>query len=290
LADRWEVLRDASDGLLSAMHFYAGNPQEPVTAVLLSYADESGMHQNQKYPYVVLAGYFATEKQWKSVNRQWSMALRCYRLECFHTTDFFAAKIPPYSEWSENEANACLDKFVSIIVNHRLRGFSAQVSWDDYEELLSLPVKKKIVKHPYIALFDYTIRRLLDRLYWLPSELRTEKMAMFFGQTHLWSKADARYKAIKKTHVAGEFLVDPAVFADPKKKEFLPLQAADILANGTRSFVRNKYHNTEWSVEQENTLRRLASYHGVAFQRVTRDMLEKTERLHGEALARRKRS
>lgn len=250
--------------------------------MLVSYADESGMHRNQQFPYVVIAGYFAIEEQWKIFNGEWSKALRACGLDEFHMTEFLAAKNAPYCDWSEKEADTNLDRFISIIVRHRLRGFCVQVSWDDYSDLLSVPVQKKIVKHPYVALFDRAVNRLLDRLYWLPSELGREKLAMFFGRTPLWSKADVRYKAIKRTHKAGEYLVEPAVFASTK--EFLPLQAADILANISRSFVRNRFHQTEWRLTLETSLKRLVSYNQVTFERVTRRMLEKTERVFSERL------
>jgi len=240
------------------------------------------MHLNQKYPYVVLAGYLAREEQWEVFNDEWSEALRLSELDTFHMTDFLAAKVRPYSHWSENDADKNIERFISIITRHRLRGFCLQVSWDDYCELLSVPVQKKIVKHPYVALFDLGVRKLLDRLYWLPSELKEEGLAMFFAKNQYSNRADARYRAIRKTHRAGQFLAEHAVFA--QTKDFLPLQAADILANVSRSFVRNKLHQTEWSPKLESCLKRLCSYRAVTFQHITRRMLEDAERDHGQRL------
>jgi hypothetical protein len=165
--------------------------------MLISYADESGMHDNQEFPYVVLAGYFAVEEQWKIFNHQWSRALRECELDEFHMTDFLLGEKEPYCNWRAEEAWSKLDEFVSIIVKHQLRGFCHQVSWTDYATILSEQIRHRVIKHPYLALFDRAIRRLLDRLHWLPSELHTQKLSMFFERNSLKGKAEARFEVIR---------------------------------------------------------------------------------------------
>jgi hypothetical protein len=211
--------------------------------MLVSYADESGMHTNGLYPWVIFAGYVASEKQWKGFNKRWSKALKKYGLpNGFHMTDFQAANISPYSDWSDKERQANLDRFIRIIEHYKFQGFSFQLSWTDYNRVLSEPVRRKMIKHPYLALFDYAIRSLLNRLYWLPSTLKKERLLMVFGQTAFSGKAAYRYELIRQKHVAGKYLVAPPIFKSAADKNFLPLQASDILANVTRAFVRNKFH------------------------------------------------
>jgi hypothetical protein len=96
-------------------------------ALLVSYADESGMHTNGEYSWVVLAGYLASEAQWKPFNRDWSIALKkCGLDNGFHMTEFQDASTPPYCEWSDTEKEENLELFVRVIEKYKFSGFVFQ--------------------------------------------------------------------------------------------------------------------------------------------------------------------
>ena len=55
------------------------------------YLDDSGHPKNQ--PYVVVAGFIASESQWLSFETAWLATLAKYGLGAvFHMTDFFGKK------------------------------------------------------------------------------------------------------------------------------------------------------------------------------------------------------
>ena len=55
------------------------------------YLDDSGHPKDQ--PYVVAAGFVATEQQWQNFKPRWETALKKYGLgDTFHMTDFMSEK------------------------------------------------------------------------------------------------------------------------------------------------------------------------------------------------------
>jgi hypothetical protein len=140
-------------------------------------------------------------------------------------------------------------------------------------------------KDPYLALFDRTVRGLLDRLYSDKNgnlELKREKLAMFFGRTALSKKAEYRFEVIQKDHSQGEYLVGAPVFV--KSAEFLPVQAADMLASVASAFVRGKFHGSlDWDAKMESYLRPLCVSKRMTFHMVTIQSLEATERNYQRA-------
>jgi hypothetical protein len=144
------VALDTSNGLLSIMHSY-GNPKERMSAVLVSFADEAGMHTNQDFPYVVIAGYFATEEIWRAFNADWCEALRDMKLDEFHMTKFLGGMEQPYRDWSEKDAERNIQRLISIITGHQLRGFANQVSRTEYNNVLSEQIRHRVLKGPVFS-------------------------------------------------------------------------------------------------------------------------------------------
>ncbi len=253
--------------------------------MLVSFADEAGMHTNQDFPYVVIAGYFATEEIWRGFNAEWCEALRGMELDEFHMTKFLGGTDRPYCEWSEKDNERNIHRLISIITQHSLRGFANQVSRADYNNVLSEQIRHRVLKDPYLALFDRTVRGLLDRLYSDPSgnlELKREKLAMFFGRTSLSKKAEHRFEVIQKDHPQGQHLVGTPIFV--KSADFLPIQAADMLSSVASAFMRGKFHGSlDWDARTESYLRRLCVSKRMTFHKVTIQSLEATERRYQRA-------
>jgi hypothetical protein len=114
---------------------------------------------------------------------------------------------------------------------------------------------------------------------------------MIFGQNSFADKAAHRFELIRQDHRAGQYLVSPPLFKSATAPDFLPLQAADILANIARAFVRNKFHGVDWPAQTQAILKRFVKTpNRVAFRRITRSQLEAAERNLTARLEQRKRA
>ena len=212
--------------------------------MIVSYADESGMHTNERSPFVSIAGYWTRKEIWKDFTPDWKRELGKYGLETFHMTEFLRRKDLPFSRWSNTEYKECIASFTRVISKWQLNGLAVVVSRSDYDTCLSEKMKKKFTKDPYILLFDFFITKMLGRVYLLPD---SEKLAMYFDRTSFKPKAAVVYQRRMNNDPNGHRLVNSPCFVS--SHEFPPIQAADILAYLTRNFVRGSVAsevNTEY--------------------------------------------
>jgi hypothetical protein len=104
------------------------------------YLDDSG-HPDDK-PYVVVAGFLASETQWLACEPEWRAALQKHNLgTVFHMADFEARKL-------RNRA-PILDELTDIINSHTQAHFSAAVSMRVYRRVNSSRPLEEAIGTPY---------------------------------------------------------------------------------------------------------------------------------------------
>ncbi|MGA1987049.1 MAG: hypothetical protein ABSG72_12330 [Candidatus Sulfotelmatobacter sp.] len=104
------------------------------------YLDASGHPDDQ--PYIVVAGFIATEEQWLTFEREWEDALREHGLaSIFHMVDFEAAK--------HANRGDILEHLTEIINRRTLAHFSGFVDLNDYRKVNAIYSMEEVVGTPY---------------------------------------------------------------------------------------------------------------------------------------------
>lgn len=107
------------------------NPAETWIGVMADYAlymDDSGHPDNQ--PFVVAAGFVATEQHWLAFEPEWNGVLDQYGFtEAFHMTDFMSR------ERSTKRRSAIIDDLTAVIRRHTQASFTGAVDVTAYRKI-----------------------------------------------------------------------------------------------------------------------------------------------------------
>jgi hypothetical protein len=270
---------------------YAPIPRYKVSVVLQFYIDESGMDPNEPFDFVVVAGFWAEEEEWKSFNIQWAKCLDKFGLLAFHMTDFLSAangtpiegknekRLKPYKNWSAADFRECLDRFVGVIEEFGPKGFSWQLPRDEYVSILSDEVREAY--DPYVLLADYTYSKFdASKLHGIigayDRRIRDEKLAIFFGCTNkkLEAAVKKRHEMWRRTNFGQSHLIsDGPRFVLANQSEFIPVQAADVLANLSRGYFRGQAHPHVARVGMTPYVRRLFKVKRILHHTISRKQL-----------------
>lgn len=265
--------------------------------MLQFYIDESGMDPNEPFDFVVVAGFWAKEEEWKPFKRQWAKALDKFRLPAFHMTDFLSAanhtkittknekRLRPYKNWSDADFRQCIDRFVGVIEEFGPNGFSWQLPRDEYDSILSDEVRKEY--DPYVLLADYMYSKFdASKLHGIigayDRRIRDEKLAIFFGCTTktLQASLKKRHDLWLKTNFGQSHLIsDDPRFVLANQSEFIPVQAADVLANLSRGHFRGTAHPEFARIGLDSYVSRLFKFKRILHREISREQLYAAQRI-----------
>jgi hypothetical protein len=198
------------------------------TLVLHLYLDESkGKHDGDGDDVFVVAGYVAAAAQWDQFEKQWMDALRG-KLDCFHMKEFIGLKPP---EWPEARRIALQKRLFGIIDRNALFGVVCTVKhstfWGLPEEI------RKEQGHPYVLCYHLCVQACLWRLSTFYGLRSTDRLMVLMDQgNEKWGKIQARHHMMRKSP---KYNPDKRLLAlvEAERCEYVPLQAADILAYET---------------------------------------------------------
>ena len=188
-----------------------------------AYFDESGTHEGSEA--VAVAGYLSTPDLWQKFEVEWRKTLAEFGIDFFHMTDF-AARRQQFAGWPEEKRRACLSKLIDITNRHVIASVGTVIPVRDYQAAFSKKADN-FVGGPYgvaaMACFSEVAKTF--NLIGVHGQVAYvfETGARGSGQVHkafTWleqnpgSKAEMRLLALSFQN----------------KREYCPLQAADILA------------------------------------------------------------
>jgi hypothetical protein len=194
--------------------------------ILTAYFDESGTHSGSEA--VAVAGYVSTPDRWERFGQEWREALAAYNIEYFHMTDF-ANGTNPYKQWPKQKRRHRFERLVSIINKHALASVGIVIPVSFYESAMS-PKAKRISGGPY----GHAVRCCF-------MDLAKIDRSNVVGHENVW--IDYVFEAgvkgsgmivktfresAKNENTRNQFRLHSIRFED--KRQFVPLQAADILA------------------------------------------------------------
>jgi len=252
------------------------------------YFDDSGTHRESSI--AVAACYVSTAELWERFRADWRRIMEEEAFSCFHMADF-ASRSGEFSGWDEEKRRRVLRKLCATI-NIRIRsGFVGAVNKRDYDDLVSGEFRR------YCGSFHYTyaVRTcataigLWRRQFEGSGTLRYvfDRMGANSGKGEIMRVMDEARKTSKREALGtGVIVLGGYSFED--KKDFLPLQAADILAWAGFQYARFFWSKRPLNYVAEESLKILLSAPVKrCFQ--TREELSRWVNAENEALRRKPR-
>jgi len=184
--------------------------------VLCVFMDESGIHDVS--PVVTVGSYVATPKQWKLWTKDWNDAKGAIKV--FHASDC-EALVEEFKGWETERRNKFVANLLPVLPRFKLRGLVVGINLDDYNAAMKgRDDLRKLLGSPYTACFHWTVAEIL-------SEAPSNRRIAFFHETNSYrGEALEAFAALQKSHKAR----DRTSLTFGSKAEYVPLQAADIIA------------------------------------------------------------
>lgn len=205
--------------------------REGWVAVFRAFLDESGTHD--KSPVIVVGGYMARPEQWKFFARRWKRVLDPTGIKVFHSADCNGFH-GEFSGWERAERDALVANLLAIIPDERHIGVAIGLVLRDYDDALSGKAHlRDLLGSPYEACFHWCLSTLLAIHRSYESD---EPIAIVHEENQFEAEAKRAYKYLRETYQPSPLI--SLTFGS--KREFLPLQAADVLAYEVGKFLLNQ--------------------------------------------------
>jgi hypothetical protein len=198
--------------------------------VFKAFIDDSGSGGDS--PWYVLAGYMGTVEGWDSFDAEWTSVLHADpRIECFKSSE--AERLHYHSQWagvSKEQRDSKIDALIEVIGRCSRRAICARMRQRDYDEL----VKGNIPPNwdsPYYFFLPSIVGAAIniERL-----DGVCEPVDFVFDSDQKHEKGSRQLLPALMPMRSYYGLLVNVVHRD--EKDFLPLQAADLLAWQTRRF------------------------------------------------------
>lgn len=193
---------------------------------------------------MVLTALVATAERWKSFSHEWQAELAAPpKVKCFKSYD--AAKLTGYFEgFTREHAEAKTDRLASVVLRHIEYGIVELVYNDEFDEIIKGQLYRpnrrlaKEMKDPYFLLFYGLVKNVIREQ--ISREIKVDftfddynkigrKCLRRINEGHFMQLLPDGYKDVIGRAIPGN------------DEEFLPLQAADLVAGQYRRFVAARY-------------------------------------------------
>lgn len=211
-----------------------------IMTLLEGYFDESGTHNGSSV--VVVGGCLMAKENALAFSQEWQAVLSHYGLPCFHSADF-NSRYPPFDKLGDREWEQVRQELLSVALRHVQTIVLSALKTKDYEEaLIDCGLTETISKYAICGIACMSI--VHD---WAERHSHTGRIPFLFDhwKGHVHSFSQSYLYARKKPGFADKFRLGGLTFED--KKEFVPLQAADIIAYEGYKRCSNwlDYHNPQ---------------------------------------------
>lgn len=196
-----------------------------------TYLDESGTHDGS--PVVTVGAYVGRPSEWQRFTKEWNLRKRPIRV--FHASDC-AALQGEFKGWDEDARNKFVANLLPVIGAAKIQGFAVGIVLKDLEKELekNQRLQTLLSPNPYTACFQWVMHTIVDQKI---ESLNKSRIAFFHENNDYQEAAQFCYGRIKeRSENAGKLL--SLTFG--AKEDFVPLQAADVLA-----YECNKRLNTQ---------------------------------------------
>ncbi len=196
-----------------------------------AYIDESGVHDDS--PVLTVAAYLGTPGRWANFTDKWSATLDSRGVKIFHATDCSALQ-GEFSGWTVDDKNKFVAGLLPIIPEFIGVGFAAGIVMRDFDEALKERDElRSIFGTPYTMCFQWVLHEIVA---YLNNNLSSARVAIFHEKNDYYVEASDRFRWVKEHHDDGNNLLS---ITFGTKEDYVPLQAADVLAYESNRRLRN---------------------------------------------------
>jgi hypothetical protein len=200
------------------------------------YIDESGTHDGS--PVVAVGAYAGRLETWPAFIDEWNAAKG--PINVFHSTDCAALR-GEFEGWAAEERDALVARLLAVPARYELYGIAMGINLRDLADaveadptLVGNPFVGAFFGVPYGASLIWTLLNIIERTE--NAGIRHEPLALFHEQNDFHADALRAFnfaKSRRKSHVG------PMTITFCEKDEFVPLQAADVLAYEANKRLRD---------------------------------------------------
>jgi hypothetical protein len=214
-------------------------------AVLEMYMDESGTHDGS--PTIVVAGYLGRPEAWRDWTEKWTAALGSTKV--YHAVD--AQNLTgEFEGWTSAEVGELVKKLLPITAGAEIAATAVAMDLRVFETAMKgRDDLKKLFGTPYIACLQWAMQAILN----MAANVRnSEAIAFIHENNNFHTQAYECFSWIKENTNRGDNVIS-LTFGG--KKEYVPLQAADILAYESNKRLRklDAPERRPWAALKANT-------------------------------------
>jgi hypothetical protein len=205
--------------------------RDGVVAVIEGFIDESGIHEGS--PAVAVAAYLAEPADWHEFSMAWQAKLSSKGIRYFHAADCAALR-GEFEGWDVTTKNEFVAGLLPLIGKLRCAGVAVGIVLRDFEAAIAeRPRYRDLLGTPYTACFHWVVQKIIGGLQH-HGDLRN--VALFHEINDHQHEALDDFQWIRLHRDYGHHLVS---LAFGTKEQFVPLQAADVLAYETFRRISN---------------------------------------------------
>jgi hypothetical protein len=191
--------------------------------------DESGVHDGS--PVLTVGTYIGRPRQWRDFTKDWNRLKRPIKI--FHATDCAALR-GEFKGWSDDERNALVAQLLPAIPRSEVVGIVIGIVMNDFHDAMKEhPDLRKLFGNPYTACFQWTVQTILKIMH---DRGVRQRIAFFHENNNFQGDALASFKWVKE-NMNPNNVVMSLTFGS--KEDYVPLQAADVLAYEGNKRLRN---------------------------------------------------
>jgi hypothetical protein len=194
--------------------------REGDVVVIRMFVDESGIHGGS--PVISVGGYLSKPTRWQKFTSEWNRVLKPSKIKVFHASEC-NARSGEFQDWTREERDKLVKRLLPIIPKYAV-GMAIGIDLSAVEKVLqSRPDLRQFHRDPYYSCILWLLLRVARRL---NEEGDPERIAVVHEINDFQSSALSAYNFVL-TQPEGKAY---SSFSFGRKQDFVPLQAADILA------------------------------------------------------------
>lgn len=182
--------------------------------------DESGTHRGSKA--VAVGAYVAKPSVWQAFTKEWNRLKRPIKI--FHAVDCENLR-GEFEGWSPDERDRFVSRLLPVIARHKLAGVVIGIYVPAFEEAMALvPEVRSLFGSPYDGCFQWCVQRIVHFHNRAGSR---QRLAFLHEINDFQGECKRTFAEIVRdcTNTSRGMSL-----AFGRKEDFVPLQAADILA------------------------------------------------------------
>jgi hypothetical protein len=184
------------------------------------YMDESGVHDGS--PVVTVGAYFGRPKQWETFTKRWNAKKR--PIKVYHATDAQNLR-GEFKGWDNADRDKLVAGLLPVIPASGIAGIVIGIQMDQFSAEMKIhPDLRKMFGSPYTACFQWTVQRTLELQRGVKNR---ERLAFFHERNDYETEATDSFEWVKKNGNAKDIEMS---LKFGTKQDYVPLQAADVLA------------------------------------------------------------